>query len=141
MDVSHPQMEPFGVAVIIANRFGQILMHLRDDIPGIAWPGYWSLPSGLAEPGETPAEAVVRELAEETGLTIPLTQRLEFPKCSEGDRVVVFTGSWDGDPATLNLTEGVGLAFYAPEDLVGMLVPPWVMQAIEQLRDGGVLAT
>jgi 8-oxo-dGTP pyrophosphatase MutT (NUDIX family) len=32
--------------------------------------GYWTLPSGRIEPGETQAEAVVREVAEEVGLTV-----------------------------------------------------------------------
>ena len=30
----------------------------------------WDIPKGLAEPGETAAEAAVRELAEETGLVV-----------------------------------------------------------------------
>ncbi|WBQ04304.1 NUDIX hydrolase [Kribbella sp. CA-293567] len=34
----------------------------------------WSLPSGAVEPGESPAEAAVRELHEETGLRIDLDQ-------------------------------------------------------------------
>lgn len=32
--------------------------------------GYWSVPSGGIEPGETQAEAVVREVAEEVGLAV-----------------------------------------------------------------------
>ena len=36
------------------------------------YPGgeYWSLPAGAIEPGETPEEAVVREVWEETGLKV-----------------------------------------------------------------------
>ena len=31
---------------------------------------YWSLPAGAIEPGETPEEAVIREVWEETGLKV-----------------------------------------------------------------------
>ncbi|GAA4379110.1 NUDIX domain-containing protein [Actinomadura verrucosospora] len=127
------------MAVILTDRLGRVLMHLRDDLPGIAWPGYWSLPSGLAEPGETPAEAMARELREETGLRLPLTQRLDSPPGPDGDRVVFFTGSWHGDPATLPLTEGVKLEFYSLSGLAGLRVPPFVTEALQQLRASGLL--
>ena len=43
----------------------QLLLIRRGRGPGA---GSWSIPGGRVEPGETLAEAVVRELAEETGL-------------------------------------------------------------------------
>jgi 8-oxo-dGTP diphosphatase len=44
---------------------GRLLLIRRGRPPGL---GRWSVPGGRVEPGETLAEAVVRELAEETGL-------------------------------------------------------------------------
>lgn len=43
----------------------RFLMQLRDDIPGIVYPGCWGFFGGHLEPGETPEIAIARELAEE----------------------------------------------------------------------------
>jgi 8-oxo-dGTP diphosphatase len=50
---------------IVAVRDDALLMVQRGRGPG---QGRWSLPGGRVEPGETMAEAVLRELDEETGL-------------------------------------------------------------------------
>ncbi len=50
------------VAAIIRNEAGQILFLVRADN------GLWDLPAGAIDPGETPAQAIVREVREETGL-------------------------------------------------------------------------
>ena len=50
----------------VATRTNELLMVRRGNPPGR---GLWSLPGGRVEPGETLAEAVVRELAEETALS------------------------------------------------------------------------
>lgn len=39
---------------------------------------YWSLPAGAIELGETPEEAVVREVWEETGLKVQVKNRKEY---------------------------------------------------------------
>lgn len=48
----------------------QLLVMRRDDIPTINWPGMWDLPGGAREPGEGPVACALRELFEETGLTL-----------------------------------------------------------------------
>jgi 8-oxo-dGTP diphosphatase len=46
---------------------GRILLVRRRNDPGS---GLWSVPGGRVEPGETDTQAVIREMAEETGLTV-----------------------------------------------------------------------
>ena len=42
----------------------------RDDRPGLLWPGYWDLPGGGREAGETPLQCVLRETREELSLVV-----------------------------------------------------------------------
>ena len=47
-----------------------LLAMLRDDFDQIPFPAHWDLPGGGAEPGETPVDCALRELAEEFGLRL-----------------------------------------------------------------------
>jgi 8-oxo-dGTP diphosphatase len=55
------------VGAVVKDERGQLLLIKRGHEPGA---GLWSLPGGRVEPGETDAQALVREMREETGLTV-----------------------------------------------------------------------
>ena len=58
-----------GVAGVILNDSGEILLQEKH------WE-VWSLPAGMIEPGESPRQALVREVKEETGLDVAPTEIL-----------------------------------------------------------------
>ena len=55
------------VGAVVTDGQGRLLMIKRGHAPGA---GLWSIPGGRIEPGETDAEALVREMSEETGLVV-----------------------------------------------------------------------
>ena len=55
------------VGAVVTDAQGRLLMIKRGHEPGA---GLWSIPGGRIEPGETDAEALVREMLEETNLTV-----------------------------------------------------------------------
>ncbi|MGH3878481.1 MAG: NUDIX hydrolase [Actinophytocola sp.] len=67
------------VGAVVHDAAGRLLLIKRGQAPGA---GLWSLPGGRVEPDESDAEAVVRELREETGLEVrvgELVGRVERP--------------------------------------------------------------
>ena len=58
-----------GATAIITNSKKQVLLSKRKK-GGLFYPGYWNLPGGLIELGETPEKAVEREVKEEVGIKI-----------------------------------------------------------------------
>jgi ADP-ribose pyrophosphatase YjhB (NUDIX family) len=62
---AEPSARPQLCVGAVAQRTNELLLVRRGTSPG---KGLWSVPGGRLEPGETVAEAVVRELLEETDL-------------------------------------------------------------------------
>ena len=57
---------PRGAGVLFYDRERErVLLYRRDSTPSIPFPGYLDILGGHTEPGETPEETAVREIAEE----------------------------------------------------------------------------
>ena len=61
-------MKHVDVAIAVVARGADVLICRRPE--GVPFAGYWEFPGGKLEPGETLAQCVVRELAEEVGATV-----------------------------------------------------------------------
>ncbi len=67
------------IGAVITDENGRLLLIQRGHDPG---KGLWSIPGGRVEAGESDADAVIREVAEETGLSVtcgPLLGAVERP--------------------------------------------------------------
>jgi len=114
------------VGAVVTDARGRLLLIKRGHEPGA---GLWSLPGGRIEPGESDTEALIREMLEETGLTVApgrLLGRVRRPGLGGSvvdirDYAATVTGGtlragddaadarWvpAGELATLTLTEGL----------------------------------
>jgi 8-oxo-dGTP diphosphatase len=118
------------VGAVIKDDQGRLLLIKRGHEPGA---GLWSLPGGRIEPGETDAEALVREMREETGLEVqagPLLGSVQRP--APGGRVLdirdyaaTITGGTlrPGDDAA-------DARWVAPSELPSMPVTEGLVQAL-----------
>ena len=66
-----------------------LLPILRDTHPGLAWAGMWDLPGGGRDGDESPETCLLREVAEELGLSLRpsrLTWHIELPSMTDPAR-------------------------------------------------------
>lgn len=116
-----PKLRPAeAAAALIVTPDGRYLMQHRDEKPGIFFPGWWGCFGGAVEPGETPVEAIRRELAEELGLAPRPVEHfaslgLDFTFAGFGllQRHFFTVGIEADEVAHMRLGEGQGLALIA----------------------------
>ena len=108
--------------------------------------GVWTAPGGSIDPGETPADAVVREVWEETGLyTAPVRILGVYggPHCEvtypNGDRttyvMIVFECEVRGGSLCTTTDETSAAAFVAREELSRYATSAWARHVLPGLYD------
>ncbi len=85
---------------VIMRADGQVLLAERP--PGKPMAGYWEFPGGKIEPGETPADALARELHEELHIDIDhaypwITRSYSYPHATARLQLFRVSG-WRGEP-------------------------------------------
>lgn len=66
----HLKLTPGNAAAAILTIEGRYLLQLRDSRPDIFFPSHWGCFGGATDEGETPEQALLRELNEELGLEL-----------------------------------------------------------------------
>jgi 8-oxo-dGTP diphosphatase len=116
--VTDPATRKVDAIVAILERDGRYLVGKRSPWKAIA-PGYWCPISGRVEPGEEQADALVREVFEETGLRVRAL--LEVAQCDTHDGSALL--HWwlaellDDAPAQLMNDEHTELRWLTPDEL------------------------
>lgn len=108
------------VTAILHNSQGQVLLHQRDEKPGLVFAGYWSTLGGKIEADESPDEAIHRELMEEIGVSVPVMLWKVYDRPISSTFTIeqyVFTGRIDYGLSEMVLMEGQDLNYFSPEAL------------------------
>jgi ADP-ribose pyrophosphatase YjhB (NUDIX family) len=109
--------------------------------------GVWSTPGGIIEPDERPADAVVRETWEETGLLVSPERLLavyggpefvvRYPHGDESQYVIVAFGcSVVGGALRADAEETDAVRYWAPADAATLLLAPWLRAVLPWVYAG-----
>lgn len=118
--VGHELLLLPGVTAVVFDDAGRVLLNERSDN------GRWALIAGVMDPGEQPADTVVREVWEETAVhVVPerVTSVLTQPvtTCPNGDRCeyvdITFRCRAVGGEARINDDESLAVGWFALDDL------------------------
>ena len=123
-------------AVALIDRDGRVLIAQRP--PGKSMAGLWEFPGGKIDPGETPEQALVRELAEELGIETEEACLGPFTFASHSYEKfhllmpLYLCRVWKGIPTP---REGQVLKWVEPKKLGDYPMPPADVPLVVMLRD------
>jgi 8-oxo-dGTP diphosphatase len=122
---------PCAVKAVIYDRRGRVLLQKRDDNPDIFEPAHWGFFGGLVEAGESPEQALARELYEELGLEVdqPGQEVFRLDHGTFGILNIGFAVRYEGNEE-LRLGEGQAYKWFPVEGVLALRLSNLVMQHI-----------
>jgi 8-oxo-dGTP diphosphatase len=121
---------------------GDFLFHLRDDTPGIADRGMWSLIGGSIDDGESPEQAAKREVREEIGIALDGLRYLgtiDAVDIVEGVRhplrIALYLARIEADVRDIALTEGQEVRFFSLDAIMERDLKPEFKRFIFMRRE------
>jgi 8-oxo-dGTP pyrophosphatase MutT (NUDIX family) len=133
---------PYTAAYVIMRRQGKVAFVLRQNTDWMN--GYYGLPSGKIEKGESAMRAAIREAKEEVGVTITPDQLRHILTGDRHDEIdwmdICFEASgWAGEPYNAEPHMHSELSWLNPDDLPENVIPS-VRFYIEQIKTGATYA-
>jgi 8-oxo-dGTP diphosphatase len=124
------------VACALVDPDNRVLLAQRP--AGKSMAGLWEFPGGKVEPGETPEAALIRELAEELGIQVPIACLAPLTFASHGYddfhllMPLFICRKWTG---IVQAREGQVLRWVRPADMKDYPMPPADVPLVATLRD------
>ena len=124
------------VACALINEYGKVLINERPK--GKDYAGYWEFPGGKVDEGETPEEAIIRELREEINIDVTASclAPLSFTEKQYDKYYVVVLlyvcRRWNGHIIPM---EGQELAWVNPKDIDNYNLLPADISFFASLRE------
>ena len=128
----------FVVAAALTNQVGEILLQRRPE--GRQMAGLWEFPGGKVDEGESPESALIRELREELGIEVSVSDLAPITFASEPLEdtnlllLLYRCTKWQGEPVALDSPE---LRWLRPSDMHDLPMPPADMPLVLALEKAG----
>jgi mutator protein MutT len=126
-----------GAKIIIVSPDKILLFH-RDNIPTIRSPDCWQLVGGGIEEGETPEQALIREVKEEVSIDLKEYKLIDKIKGTTGANVwvyVTFVDKKDEEKFKLGPDDGQEIGWFTIDEALALNLTPGTRITLSDYRD------